>query len=231
MAHKLLREQAIQLRLQGNTYSQIKRDLGISKGTLSYWLHKYPLSEERLKQLLVDRDHKRDIAVERYRNTIREQRVSRLKKIYSQKQKELLPLTKKELMLSGLFLYWGEGSKQRGIICISNTNPQVIVFALHWMTTALHIPKEKIKALIHLYQDMEIDETMDYWAKILGFNKEQFRKPYIKKTNILGLTYKSFGHGTCNLYFSSVLLSEEVAMSIKAVSEYYGAKNDLFWYN
>ncbi len=88
-----------------------------------------------------------------------------------------------------------------------------------------------IKINLHLYKDMDIEESIDFWSKTLNIPPSQFRKPYIKKSNREGLTYKSFGYGTCRLYTCSVLLSEKIAMSIKAISDKYGAKSEIFWYN
>ena len=78
---------------------------------------------------------------------------------------------------------------------------------------------------------MDISSELSFWSKELNLGLEQFIKPYIKSTNKEGLTYKGFGHGTCNLYVSSVALSEMIAMSIKTIAEECGAKSDLFWYN
>lgn len=231
MAHTLLREKATQLRLQGYTYGQIKRELGLSKGTLSYWLHKYPLSEKRLKELAIIRNHNRDLAVERFRNTLREKRLARMKETYYSQKSFLIPLSERELLIAGLFLYWGEGTKSRNQLSVSNTDPKVIKFALFWMTQILKIPVSKIKVGLHLYKDMDIEETIKYWSETLNLPKEQFSKPYIKKTNREGLTYKSFGHGTCKLCYSNVPLCEQVAMSIKAISDKYGTESDTFWYN
>ncbi len=231
MAKVLLREQAIQLRLQGKTYGQIKRELGVQKSTLSGWLQKLPLTDDQQKTLVQNRESAWDLGREKYRATRQKQRLERLQKVFSEQEKELLPLTKRELFLAGLFLYWGEGEKTHGVITISNTDPRIITFAMYWMTKCLEIPKEKIKVQLHLYKDMHQQEAINFWANKLKISKEQFRKPYIKKSNREGLTYKSFGHGTCKLYFGSVLLSERVAMSIKAISDYYGAKSDIFWYN
>ncbi len=125
----------------------------------------------------------------------------------------------------------GEGEKRHGIVSISNSDPKIIKFSLYWFTESLKIPKSRIRANLHLYEDMDIDESTNFWANILDIPKIQFTKPYIKKTSREGLTFKSFGQGTCKLYASSVTLSEKVAMSIKAISDYYGVKNDLFWYN
>lgn len=231
MAKILLREQAIKLRIQGYTYGQIKRELKLSKSTLSGWLRNLPLDEKQLELLVKNRERAKDLAIERYIETRKNQKLTRLKLVFDKQCEMLLPLSEKELFLCGLFLYWGEGDKMHGRISISNTDPKVVKFALYWMTDSLKIPREKIKINLHLYKDMSIGESINFWSNALDIPEKQFNKPYIKKTNREGLTYKSFGHGTCKLYAGSVLLSEKIAMSIKAISDQYGAKNDLFWYN
>ena len=84
---------------------------------------------------------------------------------------------------------------------------------------------------MHLYKDMNVGDAIKFWSKTLIISKEQFYKPYIKKTNREGLTYKNFGHGTCRLVSGSTYLSEKIAMSIKSISDKYGAKSEIFWYN
>lgn len=231
MSKILLREQAIKLRIKGYTYGQIKRELDLAKSTLSGWLRNLPLNKEQLELLSKNRERSRDLAREKYITTRKNQRLARLKQVLKQQNNSLLPLSEKELFLCGLFLYWGEGEKRHGVISISNTDPKVIKFALYWMTYSLKIPKDKIRINLHLYKDMNRDESTIFWSNTLNVSTTQFNKPYIKKTNREGLTYKSFGHGTCKLYAGSVLLSEKIAMSIKAISDKYGAKSELFWYN
>ena len=231
MAKTALREKAIQLRLQGKTYGQIKRELGLAKSTLSDWLRNLPLDQEQIKLLAKNKELAKDIRIEIFRTTFKNKRLKKLKSVLEKQSKELLPLSKKELFLAGIFLYWGEGDKKHGRISISNTDPRVVKFSLYWMIKILKIPKNVIKANLHLYKDMNVQEAIEFWSQELNLPKEQFRKPYIKKTNREGLTYKSFGHGTCRLYAGSVQLSEQVAMSIKAISDYYGEKDDIFWYN
>lgn len=231
MSKILLREQVIKLRLQGQTYGQIRKQLGVSKSTLSDWLSKLPLTDEQLKILSQNKERSLELGREKFRKVFRNKRLNRLKQTLDNQIKELLPLSDKELFLAGVFLYWGEGAKKHGLVSISNTDPRVVKFALYWMTDLLKIPKSKIRINLHLYKDMDIEDSIIFWSTILDIPKNQFRKPYIKKTNREGLTYKSFGHGTCRLYAGGVLLSEKIAMSIKAISDYYGVKSDLFWYN
>lgn len=231
MAKKLLRAEAIKLRLQGYTYGQIRRELNVAKSTLSDWLKNLPLPEDTLKLLSKNRGMSKDIRTERFRQTYHDKLISRLNRVLEFQRKEILPLTKKELFLTGIFLYWGEGSKQRGRVSISNTDPRVILFSLYWMTKSLKIPKKKIKIRLHLYSDMDIGEEIAFWSNTLRIPREQFTPPYIKKTTREGLSYKSFGHGTCNLICCDTGLSEKIAMSIKAIAGHYGANSELFWYN
>lgn len=231
MAKTALRREAIKLRLQGYTYGQIRGELNLAKSTLSDWLKNLPLSEEQLNLLLKNRNNSRDVRVERFRQTAKNKRLLRLTNIFNEQKKELLPLSKRELLIAGLLLYWGEGNKQRGRVAISNTDPKVIQFALYWLDKAFEIPKSKMRILLHLYSDMNIEEETCFWSQILRIPTEQFNKPYIKKTTRQGLTYKSFGHGTCNLICLNSALAEKIAMSIKALAEHCGAKSEMFWYN
>lgn len=231
MAHKALRAEAIKLRLQGYTYGQIRRELNLAKSTLSDWLKNLPLSEEQLSLLSKNRDNSRDIRVERFRQAAKNKRLLRLTKLFNTQKKRLLPLSERELLMAGLFLYWGEGNKQRGRVAVSNTDPRVIQFAMYWMNKILKVPKRKMGILLHLYSDMDNQVEMEFWSQTLGIPKEQFKTPYIKKSTREGLSYKGFGHGTCNLICLDSALAEKIAMSIKAIAGYYGAKSDLFWYN
>lgn len=231
MAKFLLRKQAIELRLQGHTYSQIKDELGLAKSTLSDWLKNLPLTKDQFNLLLKNRDLSKDLQIERFRQTAKNKREQRFKKTLLKQREDLLPLSKKELFIAGIFLYWGEGSKQRGRVCISNTNPQVIQFALYWMTNVLEIPVEKLRILLHLYNDMDVIEETNFWSGSLGIDKKQFCPPYIKKSTRQSLSYKSFGHGTCNLMVFNTELSEKIAMSIKAIADVYGEKSESLWYN
>lgn len=78
---------------------------------------------------------------------------------------------------------------------------------------------------------MDQEKEIAFWSQTLGIPGNQFKSPYIKKTTREGIIYKSFGHGTCNVMYFSVPLSERIAMAIKAISEFYGVGSSLFWYN
>lgn len=231
MAKADLRKHAIKLRLQGHTYGQIKQELNLQKSTLSDWLKNLPLSTENLELLSQNKSLSVRLRVEKYRKTMQDKQVERYKKVFSAQYERLIPLSKKELFIAGLFLYWGEGSKQKGRVIISNTNPQLILFAKYWMVNSLDVPLEKLQIRLHLYSDMNPEKEISFWSKLLDIPKTQFKTPYIKRSTRSELSYKGYGHGTCNIMCFDTTLSEKIAMSIKAIAEFSGAKSDLFWYN
>ncbi len=220
MARPLLekRTQAVKLRRQGKSYSQIKEKLQVSKSTLSYWLRKYPLSKEQLDKLV----YRNEERIEKYRETMRLKKEKRLMKVYHEAKKRLLPLSERELLLFGLSLYWGEGLKASSSqISFSNSDPKMARFYLYWLTDIIGISKEKIKVRLHLYKDMDIEKEVKYWARNLKLPRLQFNKPYIKKTTLKSVAYKGFGHGTCEITYGSVKLKEKIMMEIKSIADYY----------
>jgi hypothetical protein len=225
MARVIDRQKAIDLRKQGKTYGQIKQELGITKSTLSDWLSKYPLSKEQLVLLGRNKANSRQVAIEKTIIVKRKKHDQRLNDAYQIEKKRWKSLTKKEIELAGIFLYWGEGAKLiNGPISLNNTDPCVLKFTLYWLTYALEIPKAKIEVFLHLYNDMDIKKEMEYWSRELKMPLKQFAKPYIKESSRVGLTQKGFGHGTCGLRVSNVLKKEKIMMAIRAISDNYGIK-------
>ncbi|OGD61584.1 hypothetical protein A3A71_04145 [Candidatus Berkelbacteria bacterium RIFCSPLOWO2_01_FULL_50_28] len=212
------RLRALELRKKAMSYSQIKSMLGVSKSTLSLWLRDFPLSHERIQELRGSNEGR----IEKFRDTMRQKKEKRLDEVLKRELKDLSPLTERELYVAGLFLYWGEGGKTNPFeLSLGNTNPKIAKFFLHWAMHCLGLPKSKIKARLQLYVDMDIPKEMEYWIKTLDLPIENFHKPYIKATTLRGLTFKGYGHGTCDLRISHRDSSEKVLMAIKALSEKY----------
>jgi len=215
------RIKALELRKQGFSYSYIKNELQVSKSSLSLWLRNYPLSKERIREL---RDIN-EVRIEKFRETWRLKNSTRKKSVYDSQKKELLPLTKRELFIAGLFLYWGEGAKTTPFATsLSNTNPKVVKFFLFWLLNIMNISKDKIVIRLHLYRDMDMDEEINFWSKQLNLSKEKFKRPYIKETTLRGLTFKGFGHGTCNIIINGRNLTEKILMSIDTITDEYTAR-------
>lgn len=216
MVNKLLQQQAIKMRLKGFSYSQIKIQLGVSKSTLSGWLSSMPLSEGRIKQLRANSP----IRIERYRNTMREKKEKKLSIAFEEISKKISKLSKRELFLSGFFLYWAEGTKTKNsAICLTNTNPKMLKFYIIWLKE-FDVPADKLKVSLHLYADMNIKKQENYWSKELNIPLSQFRKSYIKSSLSSSITYHNgFGQGTCTITVDDARLCEKVMMGLKYIQD------------
>ncbi len=222
MARREDKQKALIMRKKGMSYSQIKEKLGISKSTLSGWLYNMPLSIKRIRELRADNP----VRIERYRNTMRAKRESRLKAVYDKVSKDISSFSKRDLFLAGLFLYWGEGTKaQKNSVTLTNTNPAMLKFFIKWLKL-LGIKKKYLKVKLHLYSDMNIKESTNFWSKELKIPISQFRKPYIKTTKLKSISYKNgFGKGTCCVMFDNRNLWEYIMMGLKYVSGVSNKKN------
>ena len=209
------RKKAIELRLAGQTYSSIRDALNVNKSTLSDWLKNTPLSPEQIEKINRDTVAHR---VETYIKNTRARRERIFQSYCSNQKKQLLPLSSRELLIAGLFLYLGEGSKsRRSLIQITNSDPSIIKFSIYWVTNLLRIGKNKLRIQLHLYKDMDVRNEINFWLKATGLKREQIIKPYIKKTSSLKINHPSFGHGTCSLYTCNAVIKDEIMAGIKVI--------------
>jgi hypothetical protein len=218
MTKILLKRKVVELRKQGKSYSDILKVVKVSKSSLSLWLKDIPLTKEQ-KDILTNR---RKRAVETYRITMKLKHQAKLDSYYNNQAEKLLPLSDKELMIAGLFLYSGEGNKvSRCSLNITNTDPSVIKFSLYWITKSLKVDIKKIHIKLHLYSDMDINEHTNFWVKELKISKDMFKKPYIKHSKRSDIDQKGYGHGTCGIWVHDTILKENVMMAIKAITDKY----------
>lgn len=216
MARVADKEKARRLRAGGKTYTEIKQALGVGKGTLSAWLFDMPLTSEQIRQVR-DLNPRR---IEHFRETMSRKRDARLQVAYSKAQKEIGTLSRRDVFIAGLYLYWGEGTKAaRGKVALTNTNPAMLLSFLEW-AKIMGLSHTDARVRLHLYTDMSVQKEILFWSKTLSIPKNQFRKPYIKSSSLSGLTYKTgYGHGTCSIEFENMPLWEYITMALKYLGE------------
>ncbi|MBP6869238.1 MAG: hypothetical protein KBC16_04005 [Candidatus Pacebacteria bacterium] len=175
-----LKRKAIELRLHGKSYSEIQRSLGVaSKGTLSTWFRGLVLPPATLKLL----ETNIELATKRGLLAFNADRSARIKQENNEARDEGISLvdtlSKRELMLVGAALYWGEGTKSAGKnqtprIVFTNSDPEMIKVFLRFVREALAIPDEKISGELHLYEDIDHDLAKEYWSEVTSIPVNRF---------------------------------------------------------
>jgi predicted transcriptional regulator len=185
---------AVDMRKRGLSYSEIGNKLHIPKSTLSYWLKNLKLTPEQIKKL---NDKRVEIT-----KTNALKKISRTSKmieeIKSSSSQDIKEISKKELWLMGVMLYWKNGNKsdlKKGVH-FSSSDPYMIKLFLKWLKEAGGIKDGEIKFEIFLKNNGNDknefkEKAVNYWSDVTGFPKTDFQKNYFQKTNKkqLGLKY------------------------------------------
>ena len=181
------KEKAIKLRKRGLSYSEILKKISVAKSTLSLWLGSVGLARKQ-KQRLTE---KRLAAALRGSIKKREQRIAITNEIKTKARNEIGKLSNRELWLTGVALYWAEGTKQKEHnvsqkVKFSNTDPIMIKVFLRWLQNICGIPKSEISFRISLHETAinKLDKVQKYWAKITGLPINNFQKIDWKKHRI-----------------------------------------------
>ena len=168
------------LRLRGKSYNEIARTLGVSKSTVSYWLHNFPLTPLAQKRLLpkIQQAEKHGLL------TFNRQRSLHIKKenIYlkTDATKEIPILSHKDLFLIGVALYWGEGYQSENNhhnsyrLSFVNSNPSMIGLFLRFLREILKVDEERIRAQIHLHNNVNKNKALKFWSHVTRLPTTRF---------------------------------------------------------
>jgi hypothetical protein len=182
-----LKKEAIKLRLQGFSYTEIQEKIHISKYSLIKWLRHIPLTEKQRKRLINKSKAGRIYGS----NLLKEERIRRTKEIVGRAIKEVKPLNKNALWLTGTILYWAEGHKQKEHrpsqrVCFSNSDPEMLKIFLKWLKECLCVEVEDVVFEIYIHETYKKtrEELSSYWSEITGFSIDKLRTVYYKKNKV-----------------------------------------------
>ncbi|MBA3872786.1 MAG: hypothetical protein H0X30_26935 [Anaerolineae bacterium] len=213
------REEARRLRREnGMAITDICKQLGVAKSSVSMWVRDIILTEEQ--QTALNKQHYAYWAQTRgaHTNAIkgRERRV-----IYQeegrQKAREGDPLH-----LAGCMLYWGEGAKNRNSLKMSNSDAGMLAFYMRFLRKSLEVTNERIvlRIVCYLGNGLSAQEIEYYWLEALGV-PEQYLRP--TTVNLQPKSSQQKGrkllYGTMEIAVHETRLSQHV---LGAIQEYAG---------
>src|SRR3989344_1569890 len=178
---------AVELRKQGLSYSEILAQIPVAKSSLALWLQSVGLSKKQ-KQRLTD---KKLASALRGGLKKKEQRIERSYRIKTIAEEEIGVLSKRELWLIGVALYWAEGSKEKELrpgssAKFSNSDQNMIRFFMFWLVKVCGISKERIIPEIYIHESHRdrIPAVIKFWSKETSILVDKFRHIYFKKNKI-----------------------------------------------
>ena len=107
----------------------------------------------------------------------------------------------------GAGLYWGEGTKaKKGSVRLGNTDPQLILKFIEFLTEICGVEKNRLIFWLQILSDIFETEALDFWAKKLKINKNQFNKITVTKARSLGTYTRKSRYGVLSVYFHNTKL-------------------------
>lgn len=187
------KELAVQLRAAGYSYSYIKEQTGLSQGTLSYHLARIPYSpnehtKRRMKLAQLAAAHTK--AKEKLQSIAIAQKMAK---------SELKTLHTRDVLIAGIALYAGEGSKSQETVRLVNADAKIIQFFIRWLKL-LGLADSNIVLRVHAYPETDIQKAEAYWLRVTKLPRGQLQPACIDRR--VGKDRKRSGvhkHGTAHV--------------------------------
>jgi len=176
---------AISLRQKGVSLNTIARELKISKSTASIWVRGVPLSVTQRNILEKARKNAGQTA---FRKAAQAKHIKHrsLTLIAERKgTKDTSHLSKRDVLMIGLGLYWGEGYKKGSAeLGFTNSDPKIIRFFVRWIYESFGIKKDRLilRVTVNQTHTRREKEIISFWGKIVEVPALQFTKTSFVKT-------------------------------------------------
>ncbi len=173
--------------------------LGVAKSTLSSWLKEVPYKPNETIRQRVKSGLMRSV------ETRNQNRIKSIKSAKQYGKKEIGVLSQRDLMMLGLGLYIGEGSKLYEQVRVINSDPDIIRLAMRWFREVCGVGEDNFSIAIHLYPDTSISEVKKFWSDITGIRLRQFGKTQVDRRLNKSLKKKrKLPYGTAHITIKSL---------------------------
>lgn len=206
-----LKEEAIKLRKEGTSMTDVESRLGIPRSTLSGWFKTIRLSQSIKRKLRENSKialHKGRKKAAMWHNA---QKAKRLQEAKEEAGNVLNGINTEDphiLELALAMLYLGEGFKTR-TTALGNSNSLILKFFLAIIRRVFNVDMKKIRCELHLRADQNPQKMKEYWSTELNIPIENFRYVAIDKRTIGSKTYPHY-KGVCIIDCGNVAIQREI---------------------
>lgn len=229
---KIKRIKSIQLRRQGKSYNEISRLLDVPKSTLSGWLGKIRLSDKAQKRIA------QRVAHGSLRGLLKRNRnqtylaIERMKITRAESSQEIKNLSKHDLKLFGIALYWAEGYKRAQIIngrsrthhpvALSNSDPKLIAVYLRFLREVCGVEDKNIHAEVRIFEHMNKTSILRFWRNLTKLPIQNFSKIYygVSKSSQGKRPFNRLPYGTISIRVNNTHLFHTIMGWIAGVARF-----------
>lgn len=216
-----LKDQIIQLRAAGRTYTEIQDIIGqkVQKSTLSYICKGVILNEEQKKRISTKIQENLILARKKSIIAAKIRKQERLDG-YLRKNGNLGKIIRQEnvakVALAMLFL--GEGSKTNtSCVVFGNSNPIVIGLFLNFFRKCYQLDEKKFRCTVQCRVDQNPEELKKFWSRITKIPLKQFYKTQVDPRTMGKPSKKPDYKGVCRIDYLSADVVYDLNQAIKVI--------------
>lgn len=206
------RHLAISMRREGKSYKEILKKVPVAKSTLSYWLGSVSLTKKQKYQLT----QKKLEAALRGAAAQKQKRLNKEMEMANSAKTELGKISKRDLLMIGIALYWAEGEKIKSYsptvsLKLTNSDPKMVKIFLAWCYQCQNLTPEDISISLYIHEDHfdKKDSFIEYWSSHTGINQAKFDKIYKKRGNPLTVR-----KNTGDTYFGQITIAVKKSVNL-----------------
>lgn len=219
MIKEEFKRRAWQLRKEGRSYNSIRKELKVSKSTLSYWFQYLDWSKEVKNKNSKEVEKISTNRIILMNEAKRKQSAEKHEKAKEEASVEFEKYKNDPVFIGGLMLYLGEGNKSMkdGHIKICNTDPYVLKIFIKFLIMFCGVNKEKMRFWLLCYPDNDMEKCLIWWLASIGLGKDQ-----LYKTQVIQGRHKEkkLLYGVGNIMITSIFLKTKVLKWIELMSDY-----------
>ncbi len=225
------KNKALRLRLQGRSYNEVTRLLGVPKSTLSDWFTGLQLPEsarDRIAKRVCEGSVRALIKRNVNQTRLAE---SRAKQTRKSSKKRVGKVSENELFFIGTALYWAEGYKKPILkngkiktshsVCLSNSDPALVKVYMRFLREVCRVPEERISAEVRIYQHQNEAYLLNFWGGVTGLPFSKFKKFYygVSLSSQHKKPFNVLPYGTIQIRVNNTELYHRIMGWIEGLSE------------
>ena len=212
-----LKLKAQELRKRGLSVKEIQKRLRVSRSSVSLWVRDVKLTKKQLEKLYLNKrtgSLKGSIIAAMNKIKVREELTQ---KIIKEGRKEVGTFSKRDRFITGIAMYYGEGSKTDGAVSFTNSDPGAIKFMVNWLREFCKVSEEKLRGSLYIHDNLDKIKAEKYWSKLTEIPLKQFTKAYIVPNNPHRLRKVKHLYGVFRITISNTNLHRKIMGWISGV--------------
>jgi transcriptional regulator with XRE-family HTH domain len=203
---------------EGLSVKDIARQLKVSPSSVSLWVRDIALTDSQVIAL----EEKRKLAFAQAQKKgalIKSESARYLRQSY-QDEGRLKAEQKEWLHAAGCMLYWGEGSKGKNQVSLSNSHPPMLVFFKRFLQECYGVKTSELTFNCHIFPHHDGKKTEAFWLKTLSLPNTCLRKTVIYKPRGEGKRGETMPYGVGNLGIGNTKIVQGIFGAIQHYAQF-----------